>query len=99
VAVLARRCIDGSRRAGRSAAVASCRGCSGEQFALPEAVELLRALRRGGAGEVEEIEVATTDPLNLVGIITGGPRVPAVRGHVLRYRDGAPVEVSRPLAV
>ena len=49
--------------------------------------------------EVEEIEVATTDPLNLVGIITGGPRVPAVRGHVLRYRDGAPVEVSRPLAV
>jgi ATP-dependent Lhr-like helicase len=74
-------------------------GLQGEQFALPEAVEALRALRRGGAGEVEEIEVATTDPLNLVGIITGGPRVPAVRGHVLRYRDGAPVEVSRPLAV
>lgn len=71
----------------------------GEQFALPEAVEALRALRRSGASEGEEIEVATCDPLNLAGIVTGGSRVPAVRGHVLRYRDGAPVEVTRPLAV
>ena len=74
-------------------------GLQGEQFALPEAVESLRALRRGGASEGEEIEVATCDPLNLAGIVTGGPRVPAVRGHVLRYRDGAPLEVTRPLAV
>jgi ATP-dependent Lhr-like helicase len=71
-------------------------GLQGEQFALPEAVEALRALRRTNE-ENEEIEVATTDPLNLAGIITSGPRVPAVRGHVLRYRDGAPIEVSRPL--
>lgn len=65
-------------------------GLSGEQFALPEAVELLRAARRLDAAEVEgeEVELATCDPLNLVGIITAGPRVPAVRGHVLRYRDG-----------
>jgi len=65
-------------------------GLSGEQFALPEAVELLRASRRLDAAQApgEEIEVATCDPLNLVGILTEGPRVPAVRGHVLRYRDG-----------
>ena len=55
-----------------------------------EAVELLRAARRLDAAEAEreEVELATCDPLNLVGIITAGPRVPAVRGHVLRYRDG-----------
>ncbi len=73
-------------------------GLQGEQFALPEAVLALRALQREPAGAPEDIEVATTDPLNLVGIITTGPRVPAVRGHVLRYRDGAPLELSRPLA-
>ena len=58
--------------------------------ALPEAVELLRAARRldAAAEQGEEVELATCDPLNLVGIITAGPRVPAVRGHVLRYRDG-----------
>ena len=73
-------------------------GLQGEQFALPEAVEALRALHRAGTDAAEEIEVATTDPLNLVGIVTTGPRVPAIRGHVLRYRGGAPVEVTRPLA-
>lgn len=73
-------------------------GLQGEQFALPGAVEALRALQREATGAPEDIEVATTDPLNLVGIVTTGPRVPAVRGHILRYRDGAPLELSRPLA-
>lgn len=75
-------------------------GLQGEQFALPGAVEALRALRRADAGSItgEDIEIATCDPLNLVGIITAGPRVPAVRGHVLRYRDGAPQGVTRTLA-
>ncbi len=73
-------------------------GLQGEQFALPEAIEALRALRRAPAEACEEIEVATTDPLNLVGIITAGLRVPAVRGHVLRYRDGAPIEAVRLLS-
>ncbi|MCY1054550.1 DEAD/DEAH box helicase [Nannocystis sp. SCPEA4] len=72
-------------------------GQQGEQFALPEAVEALAALRRVPA-DAEDLEVAAVDPLNLVGIITPGPRVPAVRGQVLRYRDGAPVAVTRPLA-
>jgi ATP-dependent Lhr-like helicase len=62
---------------------------TGEQFALPEAVEALRALAgRPSAGE--EVSVAATDPLNLVGILTPGPRVPSVAGHAVRYRGGVP---------
>jgi ATP-dependent Lhr-like helicase len=65
-------------------------GLSGEQFALPEAVDALRALRR------EElrghfVRVSACDPLNLVGIITPGGRVPAVLGNRIIYRDGVPV--------
>jgi ATP-dependent Lhr-like helicase len=68
-------------------------GVSGEQFALPGALEALRALRR--AAHVEEVSVAATDPLNLVGILTPGPRVPAVSGHAVLYRDGAPLGALR----
>jgi ATP-dependent Lhr-like helicase len=65
-------------------------GFSGEQFALPEAVEELRALRRrGGAGE--EVAVAAADPLNLCGITTPGPRVPAGPRNRVLYRGGVPV--------
>jgi ATP-dependent Lhr-like helicase len=63
-------------------------GVTGEQFALPEALEALRALRQ--PKYLEEVSIAATDPLNLVGILTAGPRVPAVLGHSLSYRDGAP---------
>ncbi|MBA3345786.1 MAG: hypothetical protein H0T44_10930 [Gemmatimonadales bacterium] len=65
-------------------------GMSGEQFALPEEVGQLRAIRRlqGGGGLVA---VGAADPLNLTGIITPGERVPgAVRNRIL-YRDGVPV--------
>lgn len=72
-------------------------GLQGEQFALPEALEALVALRRAPT-EPEDLEIAALDPLNLVGIITPGPRIPAVRGQLLRYRDGAPHEITRPLA-
>ncbi|HEY8375284.1 MAG TPA: hypothetical protein VIK91_02295, partial [Nannocystis sp.] len=72
-------------------------GLQGEQFALPEATLALAALARVPRSG-EEVEVAAVDPLNLVGILTPGPRVPAVRGQVLRYRDGAPAEVSRLLS-
>ncbi|MBI3264696.1 MAG: hypothetical protein HYZ58_16350 [Acidobacteria bacterium] len=51
-------------------------GFVGEQFALPEAVELLREVRRSGAG-TDAVTVASADPLNLAGIILPGPRVPA----------------------
>ncbi len=69
-------------------------GLNGEQFALPEAVELLRAMRRraGTAATIERVAVAAVDPLNLVGILSPGPRTPAVAGHVVEYADGAPME-------
>ncbi|HUS63083.1 MAG TPA: DEAD/DEAH box helicase, partial [Kofleriaceae bacterium] len=73
-------------------------GVSGEQFALPEAIEALRGLRRAPATP-EDVAVAATDPLNLVGILTPGPRVSAVAGHTVLYRDGAPASATRSLAV
>jgi ATP-dependent Lhr-like helicase len=66
-------------------------GLSGEQFALPEAVETLRALKAVPLAP-EELRVAAVDPLNLVGILTPGPRVPAVNGYEVHYRNGDPVE-------
>ena len=65
-------------------------GFVGEQFAAPEALEALRAIRRAEpAGQI--VSVSACDPLNLVGIVTPGPRVPAVLGHRVSYRDGVPV--------
>jgi ATP-dependent Lhr-like helicase len=63
----------------------------GEQFALPEAVELLRAVRRAGRPG-EELKIAAADPLNLVGIILPGARSSALGAAVLRLRDGVPLE-------
>jgi ATP-dependent Lhr-like helicase len=65
-------------------------GFSGEQFALPEAVDELRAVRRR-ASRGEEIAVAAADPLNLCGILTPGPRVPLGPRNRVLYRDGVPV--------
>ena len=62
----------------------------GEQFALPMAVESLRAVRhRQATGEL--ITVSAADPLNLVGIIVPGERVPANSGRVVTFRDGIAV--------
>jgi ATP-dependent Lhr-like helicase len=68
-------------------------GFVGEQYALPEAVEALRRIRRE-APRGELVRVSAADPLNLVGILTPGPRVPAVRGQVVVYRDGAPLSAD-----
>jgi ATP-dependent Lhr-like helicase len=62
-------------------------GISGEQFALPDAVGLLRSIRREGAHE-SFISVSAADPLNLVGIITPGNRVPSHTSNRVLYRDG-----------
>ncbi|MCX8005634.1 MAG: ATP-dependent DNA helicase, partial [Burkholderiaceae bacterium] len=65
-------------------------GASGEQFALPEAVGLLRDVRRREAcGTL--VAVSGADPLNLVGILTPGPRLPALTGNRVLYRDGVPL--------
>jgi len=68
-------------------------GFIGEQFALPEAVDVLRAVRRKREGE-EIVIVAAADPLNLVGILTPGGRVSPFSGQVIAYRDGVPVEID-----
>jgi ATP-dependent Lhr-like helicase len=62
-------------------------GFAGEQFALPEAVDALRRVRRGERNG-ETITVCAADPLNLVGIVLPGPRVPAVRTNTVTYCDG-----------
>jgi ATP-dependent Lhr-like helicase len=65
-------------------------GISGEQFALPEAVGMVRAIRRAPAMETM-ISVSAADPLNLVGIITPGSRITAFAANRVLYRDGEPV--------
>jgi len=84
--LLAYRALEarGEIRGGRFVA-----GFSGEQFALPEAVAALRDLRRQPR-ETELVEVSSADPLNLVGILTPGPRVPSTLGGRVGFRGGAP---------
>ena len=66
-------------------------GFIGEQFALPIAVESLRAMRKSEPSG-ETVTVSAADPLNLVGIIVPGERVPAISGRFVSFRDGAAVE-------
>lgn len=68
-------------------------GFSGEQFALPEAVDALRAIRRTRGGQ-ETMLLPASDPLNLVGILTPGSRVSPLSGQTIVYVDGVPVEVG-----
>jgi ATP-dependent helicase Lhr and Lhr-like helicase len=67
-------------------------GVSGEQFAAPEAIGLLRDARRAERSGAL-ISVSGADPLNLVGILTPGARVPALTGNRVLYRDGVPLAV------
>jgi len=68
-------------------------GFTGEQFALPEAVESLRAMRKRNESSVasHDIKLSASDPLNLAGVILPGPRVPAVPSNFVVFRDGAVV--------
>ncbi|HTX06897.1 MAG TPA: DEAD/DEAH box helicase [Steroidobacteraceae bacterium] len=65
-------------------------GLSGEQFAAPEAVGLLREVRRRPR-DAEWVSLSAADPLNLLGIVTPGPRLPALAGNRVLYRDGLPL--------
>ena len=65
-------------------------GFAGEQFALPDAVGTLREVRRKPADDAW-ISVSGADPLNLVGILTPGPKLAALTGNRLLYRNGLPV--------
>jgi ATP-dependent Lhr-like helicase len=74
-------------------------GFLGEQFALPVAVESLRATRKlPTTGET--IVLSAADPLNLVGILVPGERVPAISGKTVAFSDGAatPMSDSQPLS-
>jgi ATP-dependent Lhr-like helicase len=66
-------------------------GFIGEQFALPLAVESVREIGRAPTmGEM--VTVSAADPLNLVGIVVPGERVPAISGRTVTYRDGVAYE-------
>ncbi len=65
-------------------------GMSGEQFALPDAVERLREIRRS-ATDNRLITISAADPLNLTGIITPGDRIRVTTGNRIVYRNGIPV--------
>jgi ATP-dependent Lhr-like helicase len=66
-------------------------GFSGEQYALPEAMDHLARVRRTPRSGLR-VAVNATDPLNLVGSIVPGPAVPAVRTNQVVYVDGIPVD-------
>ncbi|MFQ5417603.1 MAG: hypothetical protein ACE5FL_11205, partial [Myxococcota bacterium] len=68
-------------------------GFSGEQFALPGAVEALRQTRRSERRQ-QIVRLSAADPLNLVGILSPGPRVPALRSREVVYCDGLPLETG-----
>jgi ATP-dependent Lhr-like helicase len=70
-------------------------GFAGEQYALPEAVDMLRSVRRSQpAGEL--VTLSAADPLNLVGIVVPGPRIPALHTNTVTYRDGVPEAAGLP---
>ncbi|HUL11478.1 MAG TPA: DEAD/DEAH box helicase [Methylococcaceae bacterium] len=67
-------------------------GHYGEQFALPGAVEGLRAIRKQ-PDEDEICAISAADPLNLVGVVTPGAKLPALPGNRILYKAGVPVAV------
>ena len=67
-------------------------GFSGEQFASADAVHLLRSIRRTEA-DGSMIAISAADPLNMLGILLPGPRLPQAASNRLLYRDGVPIAV------
>ena len=65
-------------------------GVSGEQFALPEAIGLLRSIRKSSSNG-ELITLSAADPLNLQGVLTPGARIPAFTANRILFRDGLPI--------
>ena len=72
-------------------------GMTGEQFGLPAAVEALRAVRNDPQAGAREIRLSGSDPLNLVGIILPGDRIPSHPSRCVIYHNGVPV-ASEPLS-
>ncbi len=68
-------------------------GFVGEQYALPDAVASMRTVRRLPADK-DPVIVSCTDPLNLVGILTPGPRIPVQSHQFIAYLNGTPAEIG-----
>ncbi len=68
-------------------------GFAGEQYALPEAVNALREIRKQSK-KGDLVAISAADPLNLTGVITPGQRVPSQPGQRILYRDGIPIANS-----
>ncbi|MFZ0921685.1 MAG: hypothetical protein WA020_01365, partial [Candidatus Acidiferrales bacterium] len=68
-------------------------GFIGEQFASPVAVESLRAARNAAPAS-EIVTISAADPLNLIGIVLPGDRVPANSSKTISFRDGVPLDLS-----
>jgi ATP-dependent Lhr-like helicase len=85
--VLRRLEARGEIRGGRFVA-----GFAGEQFALTEAIGMLRSVRRTPP-DGTLISVSAADPLNLVGIVLPGNRVPVIPANRILYRDGLPIAI------
>jgi ATP-dependent Lhr-like helicase len=68
-------------------------GVTGEQYALPEAVGSLRDVRRAER-DGTLVSLSGADPLNLVGLLTPGGRLPALTGNRVLYRDGVPIALA-----
>jgi len=75
----------GEARGGRFVA-----SITGEQFALPDAVTLLRDTRRAPC-DGEFVTLSAADPLNLVGTLFPGAKIAALTGNRIAYRDGLPI--------
>jgi ATP-dependent Lhr-like helicase len=73
-------------------------GFAGEQYALPEAIDQLRSVRRRERSS-EMVRVSATDPLNLAGILLPGPRITSIRTNSVTFEDGLPAAApSTPFA-
>ena len=65
-------------------------GLIGEQFALPEAIDQMRALRRKAEEEDQPVEIAAADPCNLQGVLLPGPKIPARLHRKITIQNGLP---------
>jgi ATP-dependent Lhr-like helicase len=72
----------GTIRGGRFVA-----GFSGEQFAHPDAVDVLRTVRKQHHTG-HPVQISAADPLNLTAVVLPGPRVPAIPSNTVTYIDG-----------
>jgi ATP-dependent helicase Lhr and Lhr-like helicase len=70
-------------------------GFSGEQYAHPDAIDVLKSVRKQQHSG-ETVQISAADPLNLTGIVLPPPRVPAIAAHTVTYVDGV---VADPAAI